>query len=247
MVRESKVARVAAELRDAIARGDYPPGAMLPHGDELAGRFGAHRGTVYAALRQLAAEGLVTVTRHGGTTVRQLPEPVVIERDRGVMADERGYFFDAAAKHWTAARAVVIGWRVPPADVGDMIGTGPGEVLCRDRAMGPPGGPVLQLAASWIPRDVAEAAGVTGADTGPGGIYARFEDHGHAPLAWAERVGARMPTPGEAAELGMRPGVPVLRVLRSTHSRGPRGRVLEVCEVRLPADRWAVSYRLRRG
>jgi GntR family transcriptional regulator len=61
--------RITADLRTAIARGDHLPGTKLPTEAELAGRYGAGRGTVRAALRALEAEGLVTSRQGSGRVV----------------------------------------------------------------------------------------------------------------------------------------------------------------------------------
>lgn len=55
----SRYVRIAAELRDAIMRGEYAVGAQLPSEAELAARFAASRGTVRQAVAVLASEGLV--------------------------------------------------------------------------------------------------------------------------------------------------------------------------------------------
>ena len=61
--------RITADLRTAIARGDHLPGTKLPTEAELAGRYGAGRGTVRTALRALEAEGLVTSRQGSGRVV----------------------------------------------------------------------------------------------------------------------------------------------------------------------------------
>ncbi|MFJ2033471.1 GntR family transcriptional regulator [Streptosporangium sp. NPDC087985] len=50
---------IAAELREAILRGEYAVGARLPTEAELATRFAASRGTVRQAVAALVTEGLV--------------------------------------------------------------------------------------------------------------------------------------------------------------------------------------------
>ncbi|WP_344979861.1 GntR family transcriptional regulator, partial [Streptosporangium fragile] len=55
----ARYVRIAAELRDAITRGEYAVGAQLPSEAELAARFAASRGTVRQAVAVLASEGLV--------------------------------------------------------------------------------------------------------------------------------------------------------------------------------------------
>ncbi|MFJ8307611.1 MULTISPECIES: GntR family transcriptional regulator [unclassified Streptomyces] len=55
--------KVAADLRIAIAAGEYGSGARLPAEDELARRYGVSRGTVRQALAALRVDGLVTSRR----------------------------------------------------------------------------------------------------------------------------------------------------------------------------------------
>ena len=55
--------RVAADLREAIAAGDYGSGGRLPAEGALAERYGVSRGTIRQALAVLRADGLVTSRR----------------------------------------------------------------------------------------------------------------------------------------------------------------------------------------
>ena len=52
-------ARVAAELRGRIHRGELVPGAALPSEAQLCEQFGASRGTIRSALAALRREGLI--------------------------------------------------------------------------------------------------------------------------------------------------------------------------------------------
>ncbi len=58
-------------LRDAIIRGDFAPGQYLRL-EEIAARFDVSTMPVREALRDLEAEGLVTIFPHRGATVTQL-------------------------------------------------------------------------------------------------------------------------------------------------------------------------------
>lgn len=51
--------RVAAQLREEIQHGDYPPGSQLPSESRLCARFDASRGTIRSALSTLRHEGLI--------------------------------------------------------------------------------------------------------------------------------------------------------------------------------------------
>lgn len=64
-------ARVADELRSAILRGVYSPGARLRQ-EELAGQYGASRVPVREALRILESEGLITTVANAGAWIARL-------------------------------------------------------------------------------------------------------------------------------------------------------------------------------
>ena len=82
-------ARVKHFLKDELAQGRWPPGALMPSDAELVARFGVSRMTVTRALRELQAEGLVERVQGVGTfaahlyrvsstlTIRDLHEEIV--------------------------------------------------------------------------------------------------------------------------------------------------------------------------
>lgn len=61
---------LAAILREAILRGDYPESTTLPKQGEIAREYGVHVNSVRAAVDLLEAEGLVDSVRRRGTVVR---------------------------------------------------------------------------------------------------------------------------------------------------------------------------------
>lgn len=62
------------------------------------------------------------------------------------------------------------------------------------------------------------------ADTGPGGTYARLAELGHAPARFREDLRSRMPQPDEADRLDIKPGTPVIDILRlAVATDGTRG------------------------
>lgn len=60
-------AKVKQHLKDGLAAGLWPPGALMPSEAELVAEFGVSRMTVNRALRELQAEGLVQRTQGVGT------------------------------------------------------------------------------------------------------------------------------------------------------------------------------------
>ncbi len=65
---------VAAELRDAILRGDYAPGDRLPPERDLAVRLEVGRSSVREAVAKLAQLGLVEIRHGGGAIVRPIED-----------------------------------------------------------------------------------------------------------------------------------------------------------------------------
>lgn len=60
-------ARVKQHLKQGLASGRWPPGALMPSEAELVAEFGVSRMTVNRALRELQAEGLVERSQGVGT------------------------------------------------------------------------------------------------------------------------------------------------------------------------------------
>lgn len=71
--------QVRQGIRQAIARGEVRPGDTLPSVRQLAGDLDIHWNTVARAYRRLRDEGLLTVGRGRGVTVRTPPRPVSVE------------------------------------------------------------------------------------------------------------------------------------------------------------------------
>ncbi|MGW6917588.1 UTRA domain-containing protein [Kitasatospora sp. NPDC054939] len=116
----------------------------------------------------------------------------------------------------------------------------------RDRLMGPadPREPA-QLATSYLPAAVARGTRLAEKDTGTGGIYDRLElDLGHGPLAWYETIGSRMPTAGEADDLELPKGTPLLRIVRTSTS--PAGVVVEINDTRMSAAKFEIGHPITR-
>lgn len=97
--RQSTAAIIADQLRDAITRGVFPPGAQLGEVD-LAGRLGVSRGPLREAMQRLVQEGLLRGERHRGLFVVELG-----------MADVRDIYAVRLVVEQAAARMVLQGAR----------------------------------------------------------------------------------------------------------------------------------------
>jgi GntR family transcriptional regulator len=103
----------------------------------------------------------------------------------------------------------------PPPEIAERLGLKAGEkALIRRRQMYA-GGQPMQLATSYIPWSFAEGPQMVERDSGPGGIYSRLADVGHAPVRFTEEVATRMPTPEEARFLRLTDPQPVFNQFRT--------------------------------
>lgn len=125
-----------------------------------------------------------------------------------------------------------------PADVAELLGTD-GEVVIRAREMFD-GDRLVQLATTYIPVDVAEAAGVEQVDTGVGGIISRMKEAGFDQGdAATEDIALRPAAADEAARLGLSEGSDVLTI--NHIGRTTDGRIVEVTQHVL-AKGWTLRF-----
>lgn len=241
---------IAAELRRRIESGEWRIGERLPSYEDLSREYGVGSGVIQAALGVLKAEGLVTVARKAGITVRERGTRRRVQRGHMVNRDSHGYVFPA----WTPGEPWQVHGRpkreiVPiPARPAELLGLAEGtEVLRRRRVTSPEGEPPFQLADTWIsPSAVADAPQVAEASTGPGGYLDRLEEAGHGPITWREYIRVRMPSAEEARLVAMPDSMPVLEVARvgtSARTGGP----IETTVCVIPADRVELVADLRRA
>lgn len=234
---------IAAELRAAIGAGDYAPGDQLPSQPELTRRYRVADKTVQRAIDLLRSEGLITGRVGRGTFVR--PRPAKVRRlvDDLLEAAPRAGFYAALDRYGLEAEVrTTVSWARPPAWAADEIGVDEdAEVLVRDRVMGVRGQPPLQLATSYLPRDVAhQVPALQQESTGPGGMLARLREAGYV-LSFEVVANSRMPTPEEAGRMGLQPGTPLDTHLRLTKAQD--GRVLDAMLVVSDSSRVEWAYR----
>src|SRR5690606_20874411 len=113
------------------------------------------------------------------------------------------------------------------------------SVVFRSRRFAVEGQPV-QLATSYLPVDLARGSAIMHTDTGPGGIYARLADQGHAPVAFVEELRCRMPNPDETEALELPDGTPVIEIIRRAFQSD--GRCVEVNRMVLDGSTYVLDY-----
>ncbi|MGV9752675.1 GntR family transcriptional regulator [Nocardia farcinica] len=220
---------LAASLRTAIQRGEYPPGSTLPKQDELAQRYGVNVKTVRQAIGLLDAEGLVTPIRRRGTVVRERPPMRRLGADR--YSKKKWKFGDTVA--FAADReASDRPWkptdqtnqvRLIEADeeVATAFGLTPGSpVYERARLVKDGEQPTHTLTSYYLPAHVEGTPLVdpTPGPAGRGGGFAVLTLQGYEPDHMTETILARMPTPDEIELLNLPSGEPVMVLTRQTYT-----------------------------
>ncbi|WP_418957731.1 GntR family transcriptional regulator [Streptomyces tritici] len=223
--------QIAAELRRAIRREEYPVGSRLPAETELAAQYGVSRGTVRQAVAALTAEGLI------GS--RQGARRVVLADHRSQSFGELRSFAQWAEAMGRTATGHVVSQEYRPATAEDAarLHLDQGVPLLNVlRVRGLDGEPVLierTVYADWISPTVAalppDCASVTQRLNEETGLVFAHGEH----VIDAVAAGAR-----DADLLALRRTSPLLRVRRVTTTHD--GRPVEWSDDRYRPD--AVSF-----
>lgn len=244
MSQQPLYAQVVDSLRARILSGELAPGDRVPGELELMQTYNVHRSTIRHALAVLREEGRIRTLPARGSYVTERPRRRRVVSDLTTPRDQRGFYALLAGEGKRPDVRTTVSWGRPPREIGELLGVEPDEeALIRHRIMGAVGEPPMQVATSYFPRAVVDRVPVLEAEvTGPGGMLARLEEAGYAPLWFDEIVTARMATPGER-ELGLvTEGEPVvLAALGLTYS--PEGELLHAMTRAISAQRCELAFR----
>lgn len=241
---ERKYQRIANALRAAIDAGEYRPGDRLPGENDLMAAYHVARMTARQALSVLQSEGLAEARKGAGVFVRTF-RPL---RRRGIQRLAHSQW-GTGRSVWSAdldedrdlvVDSIVVTEQDVPDHIAGALGMSEGERACaRSRRFVLDGKPVL-LSTSYLPMSVVGGSAVTQEDSGPGGVYARLAELGHAPARFREEIRSRMPTTTEAQDLRLATGTPVFLMCRTAFTEG--GRAVEVNEMVLDAGSYILEY-----
>ena len=247
--------QIAAELKRAIASGQYPVGARLPTELELCERFEISRFTAREAVRVLASAGLITRRQRAGTVVIATPDEARYTHDAASVRDLFQYAID------TELRLVYVGKVALDKDRARQFGAAVGDewVYAIGVRLEVPGGrangaPAAKDRAAAAPRPIC----VTRLFLNPvlKGIEARLRERRTAVYALIERdykvsierveqdLQGTLLDADDAANLGAEPGSAALRIVRRYFDAAER--LLEVAENIHPADRFTYRMNLRK-
>jgi GntR family transcriptional regulator len=228
-------------LRTAILTGEIT--GRLPSLDALAKRHKVTRDIAHRAVDILRGEGLVVSFQGKGSYVRVFER--IVRRSPARLATEQwgsgAPIQDSDTGTRTRTADVVVGEEPVPDFAAAALGLPSGTpVLVRARRIAVDGRPV-QLATSYLPLDVVRDSRIMYTDAGPGGIYARLAELGHAPVRFAERLIARAPRPEEVERLEMASAVGAL-VFEVTRYALSAERCVEVNRMVLDATAYELVY-----
>lgn len=247
--------RVLADLRAQIRDGVLAPGARVPSRNAIIARYGVGETAAKHALAVLATEGLIEARPGSGSYVRRIPAERVLEHDRphfpgspfglGPLVDGR----DDQGQH--DGEAVRLAWehhteRVQsPAPVARRLHLDPGEDrVVRTRYLLTADSLPVQLATSFEPAAITAGTPVLLPEQGPfagRGVIARMGVIGIVVDQITEDIAVRPSLAAEAGTLDIALGAPVLCIERA-HLAGDR--VVETCDIVIPADQYRLRYRI---
>jgi GntR family transcriptional regulator len=128
----------------------------------------------------------------------------------------------------------------PPQHISDVLELAPGETVCvRSRRYVVEGRPVM-VAESYLPQSLVAGSPIVQADTGPGGIYARLADLGHAPVHFREEIRVRMPSREEAGQLAIPADRTVIKLARTAFDA--EGQAVEINEMTMDSTAYVLDY-----
>jgi GntR family transcriptional regulator len=227
-------AQIATWLRAGI--GELAPGDRLPGERALAERLGVSRMTLRQALAELEADGvLVRVTgRAGGAFVAEPRVEVDLTHLTGLTDQLRRAGRRAGARVLSARRCV------PAADVASALGLGRRAQAVEIVRVRSANRLPVALETSWFPARLVPGLLEHRLS---GSLYAVLRTaYGHEPVSAVERLAPVLAVPEVAEQLGVAPGVPLMRVERV--ARDASGTVVEFARDLFRSDR--VDFLVRR-
>lgn len=235
--------RIAAELRAMILDGTLEPGQKVPSETELRDQHGVSKMTARNALVSLRDQGLLESHHGKGFFVRSF-EPIRRNATKRLSRELWGQGKSMWSVETHDRNLTPINEEpetIPvPAQIADIMGLAADGTVCKRARIYVVDDVPVMSAVSYLPMDIVAGSPITQIDTGDGGIYARLADLGHEPKRFREELRARMPSPEEAAVLGMGAGTPVMHIVRTAADAS--GRIVEINDMLLDASRFVMEY-----
>ena len=221
--------QVKAFIKGHISSGEWRPGDPVPSESALAQQFAVARMTVNRALRELAAEGLVTRVQGSGTRVAELHRisSRLTIRDIHEEVAERG--------HVHTTRVLLVAQEKAGTDLAQSLGLQPGDKVFHTILIHMENGVPIQYEDRYV--NPAAAPGYLDLD------FTQTTPTHHllecAPLTEASyNIEACLPTAREAKELAIKRTEPCLAMMRRTVSGA---HVASVARLVYPGTRYSFA------
>ncbi len=234
-----RYAEIFGVLREEIANGAFPIGALLPSEAALCARFGVSRFTVREALRRLQADGMVSRVQGAGSRVlRDTPSGVFVQNYRSM--SDLTQFAEETNLEVLGAKNTLL-----DPDLANRIGGNAGDPWfsiqgLRRMANGEP----LAWVESFVPQRFAAIA--PDLARGPGPIYAGLAEAAGEPIRDVDQETQALPAPQQVAQvLGLTLGAPTLCILRRYSSAS--GPLIASFNWHLGGDRYIHRTRIGLG
>jgi len=235
---EAKAKQVYLVLRDRILSGAAGFGAKLPNENELAEFHGVSRVTVRRALGELERERLIERRRSAGTRViyQQAPAPITADIS-GVLAN----LADMGRR--TAVELLSFDYVAAEGAVAQALGVGPDQLLQRSVRVRSVDGLPFSYLTTHVPESVSVT--FTHQELASRPLLDLLERAGVKVEHARQRISAGLATPDVAHALGVRPGSPLIELVRVVHDQAGRG--VEHLHALYRPDRYAFEIDLVRS
>jgi len=221
--------QVKAFIRGHISSGHWKPGDPVPSESVLMAQFGVARMTVNRALRELAAEGMVTRVQGSGTRVAELHRisSRLTIRDIHEEVAERG--------HVHTTRVLTVAREKASAEVAASLGLRSGAAVFHTVLIHLENGVPIQYEDRYVnPAAAPDYLTLDFTQTTP-----THHLLAHAPLTEASySIEACLPSAAEAKQLGIKRGEPCLVMMRRTVSGA---HVASVARLVYPGTRYSFA------
>lgn len=216
-------------LREKIRQGEFPAPSTLPSEQDLARLFGVSRITVTRALRELAAQDLVSRRRGRGTVVTASAAlPQVHGRFDNLIDSLRTLGLETQVQVLERMDMPV------PAALAPLLDLRPGTWVQRTVRLRKLAEAPFSYLIQYMPADVAQQVGQDAQDNTP--TLVRLEQAGFAPREAEQWITAVAAEPAMAAALDLGSGSPLLRVERVIRDR--TGRAVQLIHAHYRPDRF---------
>jgi GntR family transcriptional regulator len=234
---EAKAKQVYLVLRDRILSGAAGFGARLPTENELAESHGVSRVTVRRALGELARERLIERRRSAGTRVIYRPPAPMTADITGVLAN----LADMGRR--TAVKLVAFDYVPADGSVARALDVAPDQFLQRAVRVRAVDGVPFSYLTTHVPESVS--ATFTQEDLASRPLLELLERAGVKADRARQRISAALASPEVADALEVRPGSPLVELVRVVFDQEGRG--VEHLHALYRPDRYALEFDLVRS